>query len=437
MLRSTTKSYGELRQYLNTIPVINTHEHYTGITGPADDALSLLLGYYTFDLISAAFGSEAKLQSSLHDTTLSFDERYELFEHYYHKSNKTAYARAFQVGLKECWGIGQINKQSLLELQEKMKSRNQSFYEEKMEQCGIKLNIVDVCIVDQFKDIIEGRNKQFTKYCKFAFTLPDFHDIHHSRQIYIVQEYVDRKITCLDDYLEGFENMLIRALDFGIVCFKDQSAYRRAIDYGNPAKSEAEHVFNRVIGNPRNTFSTAEVKPLDDWLFHYFMRLAGKHRLPVQLHTGHLARNYNDIRNANASHLIPLLELHTEVKFDLFHGNWPYMDEYLFIGKNYPNAYLDLCWAHIIDPIYCVELMKRAVVAVPHSKLMVYGGDAFAIELTVGYLFAARDNTACALSELVESGWLDIREAKQIAADWFFNNPNEFFHFGFDRFTVT
>ena len=107
------------------------------------------------------------------------------------------------------------------------------------------------------------------------------------------------------------------------------------------------------------------------------------------------------------------------------------MDEYLFMGKNYPNVWLNLCWAHAIDPVYCVELMKRAVMAVPHSKLFAFGGDTGAIEWVAGYLVQAKDNVACALSELTESGWLNLDEAKRIAADWFFNNPNEFYGLGF------
>jgi hypothetical protein len=76
--------------------------------------------------------------------------------------------------------------------------------------------------------------------------------------------------------------------------------------------------------------------------------------------------------------------------------------------------------------------MKRAVMTVPHSKIFAFGGDTGTIEWVAGYLTQARDNVACALAELVDSTWLDMDEAKQIARDWFFNNPNEFYSLGFD-----
>ena len=48
----------------------------------------------------------------------------------------------------------------------------------------------------------------------------------------------------------------------------------------------------------------------------------------------------------------------------------------------------------------------------------------------------ARDNVAVALSELVECGWLDVNKARQIAADWFFNNPNRVYKLGFDTVKI-
>ena len=39
----------------------------------------------------------------------------------------------------------------------------------------------------------------------------------------------------------------------------------------------------------------------------------------------------------------------------------------------------------------------------------------------------ARDNIAIALADLVEMEYLDLDEAEQIARDWLFNNPNQFF----------
>jgi len=52
----------------------------------------------------------------------------------------------------------------------------------------------------------------------------------------------------------------------------------------------------------------------------------------------------NDIAKTNAVLMRPLLELYKDVKFDLFHGNWPYLGELLYLAKSYPNVAIDCCW---------------------------------------------------------------------------------------------
>ena len=436
MFNLFSKSYLELREYLDTVPVIETHEHYTGMTDPIANVFDIVGYYYRSDLLSASFGEEKEVSAALDDRGKDFDSRYDAFEKAFNKSDKTAYAAALKTGLKECWGIDSIDRKSMLELQDKFLSRRQPFYSELMKKYGIKAKIVDESCFElgKFISLINGKDKDYTEYCRFAFPLNDFHNIHSHADLEKLEQHLLHSVTCLDGYLDEFEDLLKRAVEFGIVCIKDSSAYRRRINYPDTCRAEAERVFNLIMENPRDIYATKEVEALDNWLFHQFMRLAAKYGLPVQIHTGHLAGIRNDIRNANASNFIPVMEMHQDVRFDLFHGNWPYMGDYLFIGKNYPNAYLDLCWVQSVDPLYSIDLMKRALVTVPHSKLMAFGGDTDAIELTVGYLIMARDNVAHALSEMTDKGWIDMQGSKKVAADWFFNNPNSLFDLGFEEF---
>lgn len=433
MNRSTSKHFPELRQYLENLPVIESHNHMTGYL-PAADALNFVMdSYYISDYWSA--GGEKITGMGGYTIFLPIpehlpeQERWDLFLQIYKKSDKTSYARCMQEGLRRCWGVEDISDyKQFKDFAEKLKTRDESIYEKVMEELPIKAKIVDR---GDFADVIEGK-VPYSKYCRFAFHLSDLLDLHTKENIIMrMQKYLDRAISSLDDYLEAFDRYFQLGLDFGIVCIKDVAAYRRSLFYSNPTRAEAEKAFNDIMFYPRDVHGDDRVRVLDDWLFHYCVRKAAKYQLPVQVHTGHMANIRNDVSKANAIHLISTLELHPDVNFDLFHANWPYMDEYLFIGKNYPNAYLDLCWAQAIDPLYCVELMKRAVMTVPHNKVFAFGADTNMIEWVAGYLALARDNVASALAELIDVGWLDMDEARQISADWFFNNPNEFFKLGF------
>jgi predicted TIM-barrel fold metal-dependent hydrolase len=160
--------------------------------------------------------------------------------------------------------------------------------------------------------------------------------------------------------------------------------------------------------------------------------------LPVQLHTGLLAGLRNNIAGVNAPHLIPVLELHRNVKFDLFHANWPYGGEWLFLGKNYPNVYLNFCWANIIDPIYCQNLFQQCVSVVPHGKVFAYGSDFVGqADHAWAHVSIMQENLAIALSNLVEIEYLSINEAQTIAVRWLYQNPNEFFKLELPEFSFS
>ena len=426
MLKNNTKSYGELRQFVENLPVIDTHGHFAKYSPDRDgDALDKLMsGYYGADYTSAGGEESIPIEG------LSQRERYDRFMRIYEKSNKTAYARGTLETIRLWWGVGRIESyEDFLAFDARIKERSPITFEQLLENSNIKAMVTNIYLIDEFDSYLSGKEAYFPNI-RFAIPLPSIHNLHEVSDITRFQRYLKKPITCLDDYLACIDAHFKECVDFGVVCVKDQSAYLRSLAYGLPVKADAERVFNNIIFNPREKIGDDTGRVLDDYVFYYLMRKSAEYDLPVQVHTGHMAGNWNEIEKTNAVHFIPTLELHKDVRFDLFHANWPYMDEYLFIGKNYPNVCLNLCWTQVIDPLYCIELMKRAVMTVPQNKIFAFGSDV-GLESVWGYLSMAKNNVACALSELTESGWLDIGEAKQIAKDWFFNNPNEFYKLGF------
>jgi predicted TIM-barrel fold metal-dependent hydrolase len=161
------------------------------------------------------------------------------------------------------------------------------------------------------------------------------------------------------------------------------------------------------------------------------MRFAAELSLPVQLHTGHMAGSYNRVDKANAALLAQVLQLHQGLRFDLFHGNWPYMGDLLFLAKNYPNVALNLCWLYMIDPLYAQEMLKRAIMSVPQHKIHGFGGDYEDMpEYAAAHLRLAREVICAALADLVESGWLKEEQALESARAFLFDNPDQFFGLG-------
>jgi hypothetical protein len=424
------------------MPVIDCHEHLVGPEArPAykEPIAALIPGYVFSDLQSAAYGIPDRELMRLQDPEVPTDAKWSLFERLWRATEHTAYARVTKLVLRDVYGETELTREALERVATKLATMDEPTYFRIIDEAGIEAMLVDVLgwLPKGLGSFLDG-NKTFPAKWRPLISLPGMHPTNLTGQtVYDVGQWADQHITSLDEFLEAVYRVFEHCIERGAIGIKDQSAYSRIVSYDLTPKADAERLFNRVLGDPRNSLGWPEGKPLNDYLFHQYMRFARDLDLPVQLHTGHMAGIRNRVDKTNAAYLASVLELHRDVRFDLFHGNWPYMGDLLFLGKNYPNVALDLCWLHIIDPDYASEFMERAVLTLPHSKVHAFGGDYGDVpEFVASHLQIARENVAGTLARLVERGWLAEGEALSVAADWLFNNPNEFFHLGFDPIEV-
>ena len=449
MLRKPSPVYNRLMDVIGRMPVVDCHEHMGGpdsklVTAHREPILALTAGYFTSDLWAVGASDEeiALIQSE----EASTDEKWPVFSRLWAATEHTAYARVTKLVLKETYGVDELTRASLDRVAEQLNGHDRSTYLKTMDDAGIRAVVADVLFPIQapaparyfsnpnLQDFLEGRFPMPPAWHP-VFSLPYFHEIRRREFIDYVGAVSKSTITLLEEYEEAVFELIERSKGLGGIALKDQSAYRRAISYDLPPRSDAERLFNKLLIDPRAQLAWPEARPLDDYLFHQYMRFARELDLPVQVHTGHMAHIRNRVDKANAAHLAPVLELHSNVRFDLFHGNWPYMGDLLFLGKNYPNVTLDLCWVHIIDPLYAQELLKRAVMTVPHAKIHGFGGDYRDFpEFAAAHLAIAREVIAGALADLVECGWLEEEEAIRLAAEWLFNNPNRFYRLGMEPY---
>ena len=442
--------YQRLFDRINRMPVIDTHEHLRGPVrdlpgAPRDPLLRLAVQYYGSDLWSADENGD---YACLLDESRSLDERWPVFERLWGASQHTAYARVSKIVMRRFYGIERFDRTALEKISAFVAAQDESSYLQLMTGAGIRAVIPDNLVtmpVDRMvryyhnpvlQDFLAGRFPMPPGWYP-SLNIPYLHEIRLRDFINFIGLQSGIDIISLKDYEEALYVIVRRCKERGVIALKDQSAYRRIISYDLPPTSEAEKLFNSLLIDPRSQLAWPEAKPLDDYLFHHLMRIARDLDLPVQIHTGHMAMVPNRVDKANAAHFAPVMELHSQVRFDLFHGNWPYLGDALYLGKNYANVRLNLCWVHMIDPLYSQEMLQRAVMTIPHTKIHGFGGDYFhAPEFSVAHLELARDNITRALAGLVESGWLEEEEALQLAADWLYNNPNRFYRLGLPDLAV-
>jgi uncharacterized protein len=438
MLHVRTPLFDRLYGLIQAMPVIDCHEHLSGPEArpPYKEPIaSLIHGYVFSDLQSAAYGIPDRELNRLADQEVPTDEKWPLFQRVWRATEHTAYARVTKLVLQEVYGVDELTREALDRVAERLADQDEAAYFRAIDEAGIEAMLVDVLgwLPHGLGSYLDG-DKTFPEKWRLMISLPSAHPTWlNAETIDRVGALADQHITSLDEYLEAVYEVFRRCVARGAVGIKDQSAYSRIVSYELAPRAEAERLFNVVLADPRNSLGWPDSKPLNDYLFHQYMRHARELNLPVQLHTGHMAGIRNRVSKTNAAYLASVLELHREVRFDLFHGNWPYMGDLLFLGKNYPNVALDLCWLHIIDPDYAAELLERSVLTLPHTKVHGFGGDYGDVpEYVAGHLHIARENIAGTLARLVERGWLEEGEAVSLAADWLFNNPNRFFDLGFD-----
>lgn len=439
MRNPNTPVQARLLERISALPVIDCHEHLIGpgARPPYKEPIAALtMGYIASDLESAAFGVPGRELQRLADPEVSTDEKWPTFERLWRATEHTAYARVTKLVLKEAYGEPELTRAALDRVAEKLACMDEAAYFRAIDEANIRVMLVDVFgwIPGGIGDFLAGKTTFPAKW-RPLLSLPGFHPTKPSwADVQRIGGLVDRHITSLDEFLEAVYLVFQRAVEKGVVGIKDQSAYERILSYDLPPRADAERLFNRLLADPLAGLGWPESKPLNDFLFHQYMRMARDLMLPVQLHTGHMAGIWNRVDKTNAAYLSTVLELHREVRFDLFHGNWPYMGDLLFLGKNYPNVALDLCWLHIIDPAYAIELMERSVLTLPHSKIHGFGGDyGDAPEYVAAHLTIARQNIAAALASLVEGHWLEEEQALDLAKGWLFNNPVRFFGLGFEE----
>lgn len=427
-MRHPSPYFDRLLDFCRRTPIIDTHDHTTVCEPAYTDAIAAIMaGYFHSDIWSVSSDAQAEY---LLDTSIPLESRWPTFERMWQLTKHTGYAQVSRRVLSHFYGIDELNLPALLKMQENLLDlRDPLLFEKILDDAGIVLRLEHMAL-----DVgaMQAGTQQLPPRSRPVIALIDYHKLTCAGDIHNIAGRLGKPAGSLGEYLEICREIFQIHKDFGAVAFKDECAYDRSLSFSSPSCQEAEAIFDWLIANPENILPYPDgIKALEDYLFHQFMDMAAALDLPVQLHTGHMAGIRNEITKANAVLLTPVLQAHPDTRFDLFHANWPYNGEILFLVKNYPNVNLNFCWVNIIDPVYSQQLYMQALSAVPHGKIHTHGSDYFgSADRAWAHAQITRENISCALSEMVEREFLDIRAAEQVAEDWLFHNPNRFYQTG-------
>lgn len=391
-------------------PLIDSHEHLPdeqdvlrGPGGKTQEQWTVILHHYLDSDLRSAGMTRAEYDSFFQQPGAP-EEKWRILAPYWPAVRNTGYGLAVRIAMKELYGIEDLSEKTVLQLPEKFETtRRPGFYQHilcdlaKIDSCQVNtgtfhesrqplLLLQDISIVGMFA----GPNLR-------AFGSP-----------------TGIQVTTLSDWYRVIDWWFERYSRYA-VAVKSQNAYSRNIDYEKVPQERAEPIFAKRLRG--EVLSPEEQKALEDHLFWYAVRKATENHLPVKLHTGYYAGdNYMPLSRLlhNASAACDLCRLSPETTFVFMHICYPYYEELISVAKHYTNAYVDMCWSWIINPVAAKDFLKKFLVTAPANKIFTFGGDYRPVEPVLGHALIARQGIALALCELVEEGWLSLDDALRL-----------------------
>ncbi|MCL4553422.1 MAG: amidohydrolase family protein [Candidatus Marsarchaeota archaeon] len=423
------KDYQDLLRYTSEIEIIDSHEHLPPEKDRVASKLdfSVLFNHYCMSDMLAAGMPPDDAKMIFGDVvfpwraTMSVEEKWPKFEPYYLLIQDGSYCRAAHLSMDKLYGVSRLNSlDDAKTLTAKMNKANVTgFYKKVLNDtcriraavnCGYWTDDHDYLAPVQFAtEYAEANNATISKLENTA------------------------GVSCgtLNGYVEAVRRQFLDYKRRGLKGIKLTLAYTRDLHFAPTAHADAERVFNRVLeegyGWRSNALGYEEARPLQDYMVHRHVEMAGEMDLPVIFHTGHQAGSYHNPDDARPNRLWNLPQRYRNVDFVILHAGIPWMEEAALLAKTYPNVFLDMAWTHLISPELSTRALGNWIDMLPVNKIVGFGGDYLDVEKIYGHLVLARENIARALAARVEDGRMTPERAQSWIRAMLFDNPKRIY----------
>ena len=258
-----------------------------------------------------------------------------------------------------------------------------------------------------------------------ARTNVDYKGFYPAEEKLLKRYLSDLKLTQLPATLDAYVSQVItRTLErqkrAGAVAVKFEAAYLRKLDFDNPDGAKARVTYARYVrgGEP----PSKDYKSLQDFLFFYLAREAGRLGLAVHIHCISGAGGFYRQSGSN-----PLLletafndESLRKTNFVVVHGGYPFTKEMGSLMSK-PNVYADFsAQTFFTYPRELSETLRNWMESYPNKIL--FGTDAFSFGPAVDWgevawlsNTTAREALALALTGMMNDGEIDRARAMELA----------------------
>ncbi len=401
--------YDRMYQYLETLPVVSTHEHHMEDSDQAELTLERVFEHSYVGWQGLAWGETDAEHREFLD-----------------QARYNSYFAWLEKALSRLYGFeGRIAADTWEELSAAIHRRHQEDWDLHLkilkEQCRYRAGLADI-YWDPGSDL--GHPDLFRPVVRSDVFITCFHPD--------ARDHDDNSPWLLFPQVKGlgFDEYVHFVLDFhrrgveekGAVAFKLATAYERPIAIGDPSYERAARVYLQDPGQVGDQDRHA----YGDYLINRICALAAELGVPYQVHTG-LGR----LGASNPMNLEPLISRYPELRFVLFHGGYPWCSQVGALAHNHPNVLVDLVWLPLISTTAAVRSLHEYMEVVPSSDRIAWGSDSWTSEEALGALLAFQHVLARVLAEKVEDGYPGAEDAEAFAQKIMYRNAEEIY--GLDR----
>lgn len=421
----------KLLQEMQKIKIIDTHEHLMERQETMDQGVGVLelfrYSYVFLDFINSGLSKEIFEKAESNETWKELEESQK-------RLKLTSFMRMLTISLRDLYGFdgGIVTENNWKDIDRVIKEsyKNKDWYREILQdKCNFSISFLDhywnvhkipynsklflpVLRVDPF---ILGR--------KYTSLYPEEQNSHTT--IEEISREWQMSINTFSEYLTLIDYAIKKYKNSDSPAIKICTAYERSLSF----KICEDNIARKLYSKNPESLSIEEKEKLQNYMAHYVIKEATKNNMPIQIHTGYLARTSAMLSNSNPEKLNNLFILYPNTKFVIFHFGYPYYRTAISLAKIFKNVYIDFCWVPALSDKIAVEVINEFFELVPYNKIM-WGGDAERLEDAYSSTVVFKEVIAKVLRDRIISGEITFSEAIEIIKAIFYKNANDFYNLG-------
>ena len=294
---------------------------------------------------------------------------------------------------------------------------------------------------NDWNNMNNNRHPQFLTSIRLNSLLYGFNPDLWNPKTFLPKFLIDKKIIkTIPDNFDEYLIMIDKFLEWSknknnnVTSFKLANEYERTTDFGPSSilnrfsYSKLNSLFDssnlKNDANNNKEQKNKDIIEFGNYIMHYLLSKMNNasNIIPLQIHTGMAIKEGSHPKNLES-----ILNNYGNIKFDLLHSGFPWLDNTLDIISKYSNAYTDLVWVPQLSISKTTAYLTKILKLKLQDKIIGFGGDTGCLEGSIGALQVLKK----VFSKVFENGFnkldWDKADISKITKELLISNAEKFF----------